>query len=263
VFDPDGHLVRQYASTEPARDTLRKNIADYWLEPPIVLATTPGMHRLAWDLRYPAPRVINYGYFGDVLPYREYTLTVHAVKGKTPRVQPTGPLVAPGTYRVRLDVGGQTYERELVVKNDPRITVTQAALVAQERLQLRMMAGLEVSYAAFEHLQRTKTALASLSSTKDTVVAVAAHTLEQRVDALMSSADSGFGPANRELTRLLEDMESGDIDPTPSTVSAVDADCRKLDAALAAMADIEKALAAAHVATLADHRQFAGPACGP
>jgi hypothetical protein len=208
VYDTAGQLIRQLSSTQPPPDTVRPNIAAYWLAPPTVLATTAGMHRVAWDLRYPPPDVINYSYFGELLDYREYTLNVHAVKGTTPRVQPTGPLVAPGTYRIELVVGGEKLSRNLVVQNDPRIKVTQAGLVAQTKLQLRMVAGLKASYAAF----------AKLANASDTL--------------LRALADSAFGPANRDLTRHLEDMESGDIDPTPSDIAAVDADCQRIDQAL-------------------------------
>jgi hypothetical protein len=191
------------------------------------------MHRVAWDLRYPPPDVINYSYFGDLLDYREYTLNVHAVKGTTPRVQPTGPLVVPGTYRIELAVGGQTYTQSLVVQNDPRVQVTQAGLEAQLKLQLRMMAGMKVSYAEFAKLQSLR------ATTRDSTLAAKLRVL----------ADSGFGPANRDLTRHLEDMESGDIDPTPSDIAVVEADCRAIDSALRRLA--------------ADSASTAGPACGP
>jgi photosystem II stability/assembly factor-like uncharacterized protein len=249
VYDAQNRLVRQFSSVAPPADTTRPNIAAYWLAPPIVLPTSAGMHRVAWDLRYPNPAVINYSYFGDLLDYREYTLNVHAIKGTTPRVQPTGPLVVPGTYRVELSVGGQTSDQTLVVEPDPRVGIPQAALVAQLDLEQRMVAGMAVTYdrfASLEHLrqQMTDTALAN------------------RIEALASRADSGFGPANRDLTRHLEDMESGDIDPTPSDVAAVTADCQLIDAALAGLAQLNTALTAAHVATIPDPPP-AGSACRP
>ncbi len=231
VYNSQGQLVRQMSSTAPPADTVRPNIAAYWLAPETALATSAGMHRVAWDLRYPPPDVINYSYFGDLLDYREYTLNVHAVKGTTPRVQPTGPLVVPGTYRIELAVGGQTYTQSLVVENDPRVQVTQAGLEAQLKLQLRMMAGMKVSYAEFAKLQALR------ATTKDSTLAA----------KLRAVADSGFGPANRDLTRHLEDMESGDIDPTPSDIAVVDADCRAIDSALRRLAT--------------DSASTGGPAC--
>jgi photosystem II stability/assembly factor-like uncharacterized protein len=225
VYDDQGQLVRQYSSVAPPPDTVQPNIAAYWLAPPVVLPTTAGMHRVAWDLRYPEPSVINYSYFGDLLDYREFTLNTHAVKGTTPRVQPTGPLVVPGTYRIALSVGGQTYTRSLAVENDPRESISQAALDAHLRLERQMMSGLAVSFTEFGRLRQRGTS-----------------------DSAAVLADSAFGPANRDLTRHLEDMESGDVDPTPSDVAAVTADCDKIDRALARLAQL-------HVAASAD------PAC--
>ena len=42
-----------------------------------------------------------------------------------------GPQVAPGAYRVRLQVGDQTYEQEFEVRKDPRVSATDADLQAQ------------------------------------------------------------------------------------------------------------------------------------
>jgi hypothetical protein len=109
--------------------------------------------------------------------------------------------------------------------------VTQAGLEAQLKLQLRMMAGMKVSYAEFAKLQLLR------ATTEDSTLAA----------KLRALADSGFGPANRDLTRHLEDMESGDIDPTPSDIAVVDADCRAIDSALRRLA--------------ADSVSTRGPAC--
>ena len=63
---------------------------------PMRLTTHAGMNRFAWDLQYK-----------------------------------DGPLVAPGTYQVRLTAGGKTYTQPLVVKMDPRSTATPAELTKQ------------------------------------------------------------------------------------------------------------------------------------
>ena len=47
----------------------------------MVLPTTAGMHRVAWDLRYPDPPTLNYGYSGTLLDYREYTLELARAAG--------------------------------------------------------------------------------------------------------------------------------------------------------------------------------------
>src|SRR5262249_13240928 len=52
ISDADGHVIREYSSTPPpppAPNTPMANVPDYWFAPPIVLPTTAGMHRVAWD----------------------------------------------------------------------------------------------------------------------------------------------------------------------------------------------------------------------
>ncbi|HEY1336557.1 MAG TPA: hypothetical protein VGF59_03565, partial [Bryobacteraceae bacterium] len=80
INDAEGQTVRRYSSAVPAAvDQLPKNVPDYWFGPMPTLSTQPGMHRFVWDLRYPDPPALRYGYFGEALDYQEFTLTDHAV----------------------------------------------------------------------------------------------------------------------------------------------------------------------------------------
>jgi len=244
VLDAKGHLVQRFSSATPAPDTSPPNVPMYWFRPPVVLATTPGMHRIAWDLRYPDPSALNYSYFGNLLDYTEYTLTSDAILGQTPRVQPRGPLVIPGRYQVRLTVGGRTYTRELAVTNDPRVPITQEALAAQLAFEQRIIAGMATSYDMFNQLARLRAVLAT-----DRVRAATAGGAAQLLASLRSvdstaarlanGAGSSFGLANRDLTRHLEDMEFGDLAPTPSDIAAVDENCREITSALAGLRTLQ------------------------
>src|SRR5207247_2995104 len=144
-----GQTVREYSSTPPPPDTAMANVPDYWLAPPIVLPKTAGMHRVAWDLRYPDPPALNYGYSGTLLDYREYTLNWHALPGQTPRSTLVGPMVLPGAYTAKLTVDGRSFTQPVTVVADPRVNVPPAALAAQFRLQQRMVAGITATYHAF------------------------------------------------------------------------------------------------------------------
>ena len=161
ISDASGAVVREYSSVAPPRDETMANVPDYWLSTPVVLPTTAGMHRVAWDLRYPDPVTLNYGYGGTALPYREYTLSWHAIPGKTPRSTLVGPMVLPGTFTVTLQVDGRRYTRPLTVVQDPRVDVPAAALAAQFRLQQRMVAGLAATYHAVRYVEQLSAALAS------------------------------------------------------------------------------------------------------
>jgi len=98
----DGAVVRQYASTDVSKPVDPKDVPfpAYWIVTPPVLPATPGMHRFVWDY-----------HLGD----------------------PDGPLAAPGRYLARLSIGAQTYTRPFVLRRDPRITASDADLVAQSR----------------------------------------------------------------------------------------------------------------------------------
>jgi len=267
MYDSANHLVRSYSSAAPPADTSPPNIPTYWFAPLVVLPTTPGMHRIAWDLREPPPEALNYGYYGTLLDYTEYTLNTHSVLGATPRREPTGPLVAPGRYRVELDVDGKSLTQPLEVMNDPRVPISTQALVTQTRFQERIVAGMAVSYDQFNRVTALRGALASAAARDTQLVATA-----RALDALASGTggQSGFGPANRDLARHLDDMEFGDALPTPSDIAAVEADCREIDRALAGfrrmatqdLSSLNARLKAAHRAEVAVEPVPAGPACG-
>ena len=139
------------------------NVPEYWLAPPAVLPTSAGMHRVNWDLRYPDPPTLNYGYSGTLLDYREYTLSWHALPGQTPRTTLAGPMVLPGTYTAKLTVNGRSYSQPFEVVPDPRVPVTAAALAAQFQLQQRMVAGIAATFDAFNVIQRVRSDAAAQS----------------------------------------------------------------------------------------------------
>jgi photosystem II stability/assembly factor-like uncharacterized protein len=103
ILDPAGEVIRKYSSEDKATpvnpDTL--SIPLFWVRTPEPLSTAAGMHRWIWDLRpTPAPRPAGGGGGG------------FGRGGAT--------TVLPGTYTVKLTVGGKSYTQPLVVKMDPR-----------------------------------------------------------------------------------------------------------------------------------------------
>ncbi|MGC2254828.1 MAG: hypothetical protein WA563_09820 [Candidatus Acidiferrales bacterium] len=275
IYDAKGHLVREYSSVAPKPDTLMPNVPAYWLKPPTVLATSAGMHRIAWDLRYPTPPSLTYSYFGDLLDYTEFTLTWHAIEGETPPIQPVGPIVVPGTYQVRLSVDGQAYTRELTIKNDPRISVSQADVEEQLRFELQMMTGMKNSYQSFEAIGHFVALLGKdedqmKGKAEDAKPLADTEDFKKKVAALASGPQQSFGLANRDLARHLEDMEFGDVQPTASDLAAGDADCHEIGDSLAAfeqlrekeMPALNAELVQAHIDPLALPDLPGGPACG-
>ena len=149
ILDERGRQVQQFSSQPKAPDLPLPNVPSYWFEPPKALPKAAGLNRFVWDLRYPPPVSLPYGYFGSLLDYTEYTLADHAIPGKTPREQPQGPLVVPGTYTVQLSVAGQTYSQKLTVELDPRLKVSSADLQQQLDLERQIARGMFSSYHAY------------------------------------------------------------------------------------------------------------------
>src|SRR5262249_29527373 len=131
IYDSHNNLVREFSNIPAAVDRTPANVPSYWFEPPVALSTSTGLNRFTWDMRYPAPKTLRYGYFGEHLDYIEYTLADHSIPGETPREQPNGALVVPGKYSVVLNVDGQTFIQPLSITFDPRVRVSQSDLEQQ------------------------------------------------------------------------------------------------------------------------------------
>ena len=114
VLTSTGRLVRRYSSTDTVAaipDPSTAPVPLYWYRPPQRIETSAGVHRFYWDLRYQALGEGGGGRGG---------LAIQAVPGNsTPAA--TTPLVAPGTYTVKLTVGDRSQTQPLIVKQDPRV----------------------------------------------------------------------------------------------------------------------------------------------
>jgi photosystem II stability/assembly factor-like uncharacterized protein len=105
ILDPAGEVIRRYASDDkfPAINPDALSIPVSWVRAPEPLSAMAGMHRWIWDLRpTPPPRPAGVGGGGGGFGGRGV------------------PAVLPGTYTVKLTVGGKSYAQPLVVKMDPR-----------------------------------------------------------------------------------------------------------------------------------------------
>jgi photosystem II stability/assembly factor-like uncharacterized protein len=225
IRDASGSIVRKYTgvSTEPVLPL--PNVPEYWFAKPGVVYNTPGLHRFVWDLRYEAPRTLPASYFGPILEYTEYTLADHAIPHETPRQQPQGPLVVPGTYTVEFTAGGQTIKRSLVIKLDPRVHASQADLEAQLSTARRVLSGVAASYNTFQQVKALTTALEAKKKPGATT-----EELMKQIEAIQDGRKTapGLGPINRDLTRLLDSVEAADQRPTEPQIQAVNEECGAL-----------------------------------
>jgi photosystem II stability/assembly factor-like uncharacterized protein len=109
VRDASDRIVRRYSSDDatPKADPLKSTYAPEWIAAPAHLATTPGMHRFVWPIRYAKPETL---------------------AGDTDR---DGVFAPPGRYTIELVVDGKKLRQPLTVVPDPRVELTDAAYAAQ------------------------------------------------------------------------------------------------------------------------------------
>ena len=242
IRNSEGNVVRHFDTTPEPNPAEPPNAPEYWFAPPPTVPTSAGMNRFAWDLRYPHPPVLSYGYFGSHLDYFEYTLPDHAVPAETPRWQPMGPLVPPGQYEVVLSVDGETYRQPLEVKPDPRVKVQPADYGAQLAIQLRLDRAMATTFAAWNQVHEARTRLKPQNSKSAEATPEPEEASEKKPvtldDQLKAFEDGsrkrpGFGPLNRDLGRYMEMAGTADGRPSQLLQTAVDAQCAELGKKLA------------------------------
>ena len=265
IYDEKGTAIADYSSEAKPAEFLPANAPDYWFALPTVLTKAAGLNRFVWDLRYPAPLTLPYGYDGKLLEYTEYTLADHAVPGLTPRRQPRGALVVPGKYTVELRSAGRTLRQPLTIELDPRVRTSQSDLIEQRDLALQISRGMKSSHDSYQQVAALRKELAERQKamngddTKQVKEAVAA--LEKKLDPIDKGSDlaPGFGPVNRDLARLLFSVESADIRPVEAVRSAVQQNCDALGHDLARWNQLREQDIPSLNAMLADSKTTALP----
>ncbi len=235
IYDAQGKTVQRFSSTPESRELPPANVPSYWFAPPQALPKAAGLNRFVWDLRYPAPLALPYGYFGGLLEYTEYTLPSDAVPGDTPRLQPQGPVAVPGEYTVELQADGKTYRKNVKVELDPRVKTPLTDLQQQLDLERKIDHGMDVSYRSFHQVEELRKGLeddekaAKSKWAKNVMDAIAAF--RKKLDEIQKGDPKapGFGPVNRELGRLAASAQSADVRPSETAQAAVAENCSALE----------------------------------
>ncbi len=141
ILDAKGSLVRSYSSAPiPPLDQPLPPAPAFWARPPRPLPTSTGEHRVSWDMRYPAPLAL----FFDQ--------SMGSVPEETPFV-PEGPMALPGNYTVKLTVDGVSYTQPALLKEDPRLDDSTAAMDGMRRqlsLSQHIITVISASKSAYE-----------------------------------------------------------------------------------------------------------------
>jgi photosystem II stability/assembly factor-like uncharacterized protein len=235
IRDPRGNIVNRYSNTLPAADNRLRNVPDYWFEKPTTLSNGSGLNRVVWDIQWPAPNTLTYNFRGRHIDYIEYTLPDHAIAGKTPRNQPPGPLVVPGTYEVIMMVDGRAYRQFLIVTLDPRVHVSQADLEAQLDVARMIDAWMDSSYHSYNEVGALRAALAAdqkvlPASPQTKELSDALQALDKELSEIQDGTNTapGFGAINRDVARFVTMIQSGDIRPAKSIIENATPSCLAL-----------------------------------
>jgi photosystem II stability/assembly factor-like uncharacterized protein len=173
IFDASGKLVRRFASDDIAPKLPSERYFEArWLQPPVRLSSSAGMHRFVWDLRLQRPIAAGYEY------------AIAAIDGVDTPLLPQGMLVAPGRYQATLQVDGHEYRAAFSVQADPRVAVDAPAVQSAMDLSGKIVAALDRHYVASGELK----------------------SVHKQVDAVKKKL--GADPAKAALVKALSDFEA-------------------------------------------------------
>jgi hypothetical protein len=165
------------------------------------------MHRFVWNLRYPRPEALLYGY------------SIAATWDSDTPLTPEGPLALPGKYQVVLTVDGKSYRAPLNVVPDPRVTIDQKALA--EGLAFSRDVG-----TALQHVWQTHGEVDAVRDQLDDAEKKAGSnpSLHEQIDSLRKKTDplvsgdsensTNLEAMNDALTAIASDVEGADRAPT-------------------------------------------------
>ena len=111
----NGALVDYWLRDDGTKVTITVHDSTGRLVQSLAPSAARGLNRVVWNLRHADLPVRSGGGEDD---------------DEGPRATTPGPLVLPGTYTVRLVHDGRTIERKVLVKEDPRVTVSRAERMA-------------------------------------------------------------------------------------------------------------------------------------
>ncbi len=216
IRDANGDVVRKFSSADPVKqpDLGRIVVTPDWEKEIAPLSAAPGMHRFVWNL-HSTPRT-------ELSPPDEDS-------------RETGLWVPPGRYTVRLTAGGESKDRMVEVRRDPRIPATDADLAAQFALSREVeKTRLELAVSA-RRVEAVRKKVAALAGKLSGGAERARVAFAARLDALAGTDDmmklsgggldlASFSGVSVVLTKLAFTLESADGAPSEDDRRAAKAD---------------------------------------
>jgi photosystem II stability/assembly factor-like uncharacterized protein len=142
ILDAQGAVIKTYSSVKKEADSGPAE----WPDVQHLSETLPvedGLNRFAWNLRYEDPVKVPGNFYETDIP-------------------PKGPMALPGTYQVRLTVGGQSQTAPLELRQDPRLVISQADLEKQFELERQISRRLTALHNAVNGIRELRAQLNGL-----------------------------------------------------------------------------------------------------
>ncbi|MGC2530576.1 MAG: hypothetical protein WA639_22740 [Candidatus Acidiferrum sp.] len=235
VLDEHAKLVRKYSSKKTGAGASPEEEEFGFRRQSEELPAEAGLNRFVWNLQYESPTTVpgSVGWGG----------------------RPEGPLVVPGTYEIKLTVGGKSESAKVEITKDPRVSATQADFDKQEELAKRISERVGAGDEAVNQLRSVRTQLEALK--KRLAADASAKPVVDSADALIKKmnaveekiiqpkATSGEDALNypiqvaNQLAALQETVESADTAPTAASFEVFDVLNKRLDVQLAAWHELE------------------------
>jgi hypothetical protein len=234
ILDSAGKPVRKYSSEDkaPKMNLNMLPIPSYWIHTPATLATTAGMHRWVWDLRYASTDAGGGG-----------LAALFGFGG--------GMWAAPGAYTVKLTVSGESYRQPLVVKMDPRVKAPLADLTRQFTTSQEITAKQAEVRRANGEVKNLRDQIHSLraKAANNSELVSALDALDKKVEEIGGAPSAGGfdftgegGPSSDfsslrfvddELGEVLRSVQGADAAPTEGAMQAFAGAQKIMNAALA------------------------------
>jgi hypothetical protein len=208
VRNAEGKEVRRYTSADapPRIDLASIPSAPEWVARPVTLATTPGLHRFVWPLRYATPPALSKGnVFAD------------------------GIWAPPGRYTIELRVDGQAFTQPLEIAPDPRVSLPASTYTEQFQFAREIEAARIRVAEALADTTRLQSALTAKLAGADATTAKLLGDFQERLSAVtgvvtVSNPSNGWWLPPKTLTSLryltttLDALQHAvdDVDAAPS-----------------------------------------------
>jgi len=231
VIDSAGSTLRHLSSVAgpPAKEAAKPPHPNFWVRPPESLPVAVGLNRANWDLRLDAPAALNHSF------------EINANPGLTP-TSPEGVIAPPGTYTIKLTVGGTSQSQKVTVTNDPRSPATPAEVRAQYTLLRKNSDGAKVAYDGFQQVEAMRAVLtARLPKDSTSATAKAIAGFRAKLDSVQNGAGNpgparrpapSFAALNAQLAGVVLAQDNADQAPTAAMLAGYALACRELGAAV-------------------------------